>query len=65
VSKKTVADISPEIIGGDKHAALHHHLRQADAAQESRFTTLVGADKKNLVLITGADIVADHFIFDG
>jgi hypothetical protein len=56
------AHISGKCICRDEHAALHHELGQANAAQEGGFPALVGACDDHQVLSCCPDIVANNLL---
>jgi hypothetical protein len=65
VREQSGADIGAERLGGDEHAALHHQLRQSDAAQENGFAALIGAGDDREVFSVGIHIIAYDFFLHG
>ncbi len=56
------ADAGAERLRTDEHAALHHQLSEAKAAQERRLPALVGAGDHHQRLAIGIDLVANRAI---
>ena len=54
-----IAHFGSERSRRDEHPGLHHEVGKADAAQEGRFASRIGAGNDNDVLVTGIEVVTD------
>lgn len=62
VREDAAHDIGLEFVRPHEQTRLHHELGNADASQEGRFATLIGARSDNQVLSMRFDVVADNVL---